>query len=79
METHSINHSATINMKSIHKDELSQSWFMICNAMPPIGFFLYFKHRKLYPNKAKRALTSAMIGIPMALVMSYIFNTHILK
>ncbi|MBE9663150.1 hypothetical protein [Mucilaginibacter myungsuensis] len=66
-------------MKNIPKDELSRSWFMVCNAMPPVGFFLYFKHRKQYPNKARRALTSAMIGVPMALVMSYIINTHILK
>jgi hypothetical protein len=66
-------------MTNIPEDELSRPWFMVCNAMPPVGFFMYFKHRKQYPNKARRALTSAMIGVPMALVMSYIINTHILK
>ncbi|NOW96462.1 hypothetical protein [Mucilaginibacter sp. SG564] len=66
-------------MTNIPKDELSRYWFMVCNAMPPVGFFLYFKHRKKYPNKARRALTSAMIGLPMALVMDYIINTLLLK
>ena len=66
-------------MQNIHNDELSRYWFMVCNAMPPVGFFLYFKHRKQYPNKAKRALTSALIGVPLALVMGYIINAHILK
>ncbi|MEY8760614.1 hypothetical protein [Chryseobacterium tongliaoense] len=60
------------------KDELSRLWFMISNAIPPIGIFLYFKHRKLFPNKAKRALTSALIGIPIALIAGYIMNNFIL-
>ena len=66
-------------MNGNHNDSLSKFWFMVSNAMPPVGFFLYFKYRKQYPNKAKRALTSAMIGIPLALIMGYIINTHILK
>ncbi|MFB0497285.1 RsiW-degrading membrane proteinase PrsW (M82 family) [Mucilaginibacter sp. OAE612] len=66
-------------MKDMQKDELSRFWFMVSNAVPPVGVFLYFKHRKNHPKKANRALTSAMIGVPMALVMSYIINTHLLK
>ncbi|MCC8409100.1 hypothetical protein LJ707_09170 [Mucilaginibacter sp. UR6-1] len=66
-------------MKDIQNDELSRLWFMICNAVPPVGIFLYFRHRERYPNKARRALTSAMTGIPMALVMGYIINNQITK
>ncbi|TWR24740.1 hypothetical protein FPZ43_17740 [Mucilaginibacter pallidiroseus] len=62
-------------MKNTQNDELSRFWFMVCNAVPPVGIYLYFKYKNYYPNKAKRALTSAMIGIPMTLVMSYILNT----
>lgn len=61
------------------KDELSKLWFMISNAVPPIGFFLYFKHRKVFPNKARRALTSALIGIPIALIAGYIMNSFVLN
>ncbi|UOE50880.1 hypothetical protein MTO98_07290 [Mucilaginibacter sp. SMC90] len=66
-------------MKDTHNDSLSMFWFVVSNTMPPVGFFLYFKHRKQSPNKAKRALTSAMIGIPLASIMGYIINTYILK
>jgi hypothetical protein len=36
-----------------HKDNLSRFWLLVSNALPPIGFFLYFRHREAYPNKAK--------------------------
>ncbi len=61
-----------------NKDQLSRTWFIISNALPLIGFFLYFKHRKAHPLKAKRALISAMIGVPIAILGSYIMNTFIL-
>jgi len=65
--------------KDNNQDELPRLWFIISNAIPPIGFFLYFKHRKQFPNKAKRALTSAVIGVPIALIAGYIMNTYILN
>lgn len=61
------------------KDELSRLWFILSNAIPPIGFFLYFNHRKQFPNKAWKALTSAAVGIPIAMVLGYLFNNYILK
>lgn len=60
-----------------NKDNLSRFWFIISNALPPIGFFLYFRHRKAYPNKAKRALTSAIIGVPIAILGGYVMNTFV--
>jgi len=58
---------------------LSRFWFILSNAIPPIGFFLYFKHRNQHPDKAKKALTNAIIGVPIALIAGYIFNNYILK
>jgi hypothetical protein len=59
-------------------DDLSRFWLAMSNAAPPIGFFLYFRHRGQYPNKAKRALVSALIGMPIAILAGYIINTYIL-
>lgn len=61
------------------KDELSRPWFMVSNAIPPIGFFLYFRHRRQFPNKARKALTSAAAGVPVAIALGYFFNNYILK
>lgn len=64
-------------MKNINKeDKLPMIWFMLSNMFPPIGFFLYFKHRNIFPKKAKRALIGAFIGIPMGMVMGYLFNNY---
>lgn len=62
-----------------NKDGLSRFWFVVSNIVPPIGFFLYFRHRKARPNKAKRALTSAIIGVPIAIFGGYIMNTFVLN
>ena len=61
------------------KDNLPKVLMVISNAIPPIGFFLYFKHRSQFPNKAKSALTRALIGIPIALGMGYVTNTYVFK
>ena len=62
-----------------NKDQLSRFWFVISNALPPVGFFLYFRHRQAYPLKAKRALISAMTGVPVTILGGYIMNTFILN
>jgi len=62
-----------------NRDQLSRFWFFVSNALPPIGFFLYFRHRKVHPKKAKRALTSAIIGVPIAILGGYIMNTFVLN
>jgi hypothetical protein len=60
-----------------NSDELSKPWFILSNIVPPIGFFLYFKHKKQFPNKAKKALIGAIIGIPVGLVMKHLTETYI--
>ena len=62
-----------------NNDNLSRFWFVISNALPPIGFFLYFRYRKTHPNKAKTALTSAIIGVPIAILGGYIMNNYVLN
>ncbi|MBB4107441.1 hypothetical protein [Pedobacter zeae] len=62
-----------------HKDQLSWFWFIVSNTLPPVGFFLYFRHRKAYPNKAKRALISAITGVSVAVLGGYIMNAFILN
>ena len=66
-------------MKINNNDDLSGFWFIVSNAIPPIGFFLYFRYRNRYPNKARRALTGAVTGVPVALVAGYIMNTYFLN
>lgn len=60
-------------------DELKKPWFILSNIVPPIGFFLYFKYRKQFPNKAKKALQGAIIGIPVGILMKYLMDTFILN
>ncbi|MBO9673353.1 MAG: hypothetical protein J7577_07910 [Sphingobacteriaceae bacterium] len=62
-----------------NKDHLSRFWFIISNAAPPVGFFLYFRYREACPNKAKSALISAITGVPIAILGGYIMNTFILN
>lgn len=74
METNKIS-----KMETKGNDTLSRFWHIASNAVPPIGFFLFFRYRNRYPNKARRALTSAVIGVPIAIAMGYIMNAYILK
>lgn len=60
-----------------NKDGLSRRLFLLSNAIPPVGIFLYFKHRKLYPAKASQALKGALLGIPPAIVIGHLMNTYI--
>lgn len=50
-------------------DELSKPLTIISSIVPPIGFFLFFKHKKQFPNKAKKALVASLIGIHIGFVM----------
>ncbi|WP_343657842.1 hypothetical protein [Chryseobacterium sp.] len=58
-------------------DRLSNFWFMFSQMLPPIGFFLYFKHKNQFPNKARKALIGALVGIPVGIVMGCTLNTFI--
>lgn len=61
------------------QDSLSNGWFMLANMLPPVGFFLYFKYRNQFPNKAKKALTGAIVGVPVGIIMGYLMNTYIIN
>jgi len=51
------------------KDDLGKPLLILSSIIPPIGFFLFFKHKKRSPKKAKMALGSAIIGILIGFVM----------
>ena len=59
--------------------ELSKPLLMLSSIVPPVGFVLYFVHRKTSPKKARKAMGSALIGIPIGFVMGnyimpFLFN-----
>ncbi len=66
-------------MKNDTNDSLSIFWSILSNALPPIGFFLYLRHRYQFPKKAEKALTNALIGIPIGLIGGYILQNYILN
>jgi hypothetical protein len=59
-------------------DKLSKTWAMLANMLPPLGLYLYFRHRRHQPQKAKTALTNALIGIPVAVLMGYVMQNFVL-
>lgn len=58
-------------------DKLSFVWVILSNALPPIGFILYFKHRHQYPKKASTALINGLVGIPIGVIGGYILQNYI--
>lgn len=61
-----------------NNDSLPRFWFALSNMIPPIGFFIYFKHKSQFPKKARKALIAALTGIPIAIVAGYVMNNYIL-
>jgi hypothetical protein len=66
-----------MNKQIKNNDQLPIGLTILSNAFPPIGFFLYFRHRNQSPNKARKALLNAFIGIPIALALGYVMNTYL--
>lgn len=62
-----------------NEDHLSKFWFIVSNMIPPVGFFIYFKNRNEFPKKARKALISALTGIPIAIAAGYVMNNYILN
>ena len=56
-------------MMKPNDDDLKKSILILCSVFPPIGFFLFFIHRNQSPAKARKALGSALIGVPIGLLM----------
>jgi len=50
-------------------NELSKPLTILSSIIPPIGFILFFIHRKKSPQKAKKAFGAGLIGIPIGFVM----------
>jgi len=61
------------------KEGLPFGFVILSNIIPPIGFYLYFKYRNQFPEKAKMALVNGIIGIPLGIIGGYILQNYILK
>ncbi len=61
------------------KDDLNKPLLIVSSIIPPIGFFLFFKHRKKSPNKSKKAMGSAIIGIPIGYLMGEYVMPHLIN
>jgi hypothetical protein len=65
-------------MKTIPKnDKLPMGLMILSNALPPVGFYLYYRFRKAFPKKARTALINAILGIPIGLIGGYLLQTYI--
>ncbi|MEH6682728.1 MAG: hypothetical protein V7724_19450 [Sediminicola sp.] len=67
-------------MNTVQKNDKLQIGLMILsNALPPVGFYLYYRFRKAFPKKARTALINAILGIPIGIIGGYILQTYILN
>lgn len=62
-----------------NKNKLPMGLTILSNALPPVGFYLYYKFRKVFPKKARTALINAILGIPIGLIGGYVLQTFILN
>lgn len=67
-------------MKTIYNnDKLPMGLTILSNALPPVGFYLYYRFRKAFPKKARTALINAILGIPIGLIGGYVLQTYVLN
>lgn len=62
-----------------NNDRLPLGLTVMSNALPPVGFYLYYRFRKVFPKKARTALINAILGIPLGLIGGYVVQTYILN
>lgn len=64
------------NQKQVN-DKLPLGLMILSNALPPIGFYLYYKFRGAFPKKSRTALMNAVMGIPIGMMGGYLLQTYI--
>lgn len=62
-----------------NNDKLPMGLTILSNALPPVGFYLYYRFKEAFPKKAPTALINAILGIPIGLVGGYVLQTYILN
>lgn len=62
-----------------NNDKLPMGLTILSNALPPVGFYLYYRFRKAFPKKARTALINAILGIPIGLIGGYVLQTYVLN
>jgi len=68
-----------MNNQIKNTDKLPMGLIILSNAIPPVGFYLYYRFRKVFPIKARIALINAIIGIPIGIIGGYMLQNYILK
>lgn len=62
-----------------NNDKLPMGLTILSNALPPVGFYLYYRFRKAFPKKPRTALINAILGIPIGLIGGYVLQNYILN
>ena len=62
-----------------NNDRLPLGLTVMSNALPPVGFYLYYRFRKVFPKKARTALINAILGIPLGMIGGYVVQAYILN
>lgn len=52
-----------------NEEDLSKPLLIVSSIIPPVGLYLFIVNRKSNPLKAKKALTSGIIGVFIAWIM----------
>lgn len=60
-----------------NNDKLPIGLTILSNALPPVGFYLYYRFNKEFPKKARTALINAVLGIPIGILGGYLLQTYI--
>lgn len=66
-----------MNSQTQNKDKLSMGLMIVSNALPPIGFYLYYRFREAFPQKARTALINAILGILIGMIGGYLLQTYV--
>lgn len=66
-----------MNNQAQNNDKLPMGLTMLSNALPPVGFYLYYRFRKASPRKARTALFNGVLGIPIGIIGGYLLQTYV--
>jgi|GEM_PF-605677 len=66
-----------MNNQTQNNDKLSIGLTILSNALPPAGFYLYYRFKKVSPKKARTALINSILGIPIGMIGGYLLQTYV--
>ncbi|MFD2968762.1 hypothetical protein [Sphingobacterium bambusae] len=66
-----------MNSQKQVNDKLPMGLTILSNALPPVGFYLYYRFGKAFPKKARTALINGILGIPIGTMGGYLLQTYV--